>query len=67
MVGWPAMSLTGWRQLAEWSIEYSCLSDAQKAEGLDIHRRKWEAFCQDIVESYGAEAEKTKIPVPENW
>lgn len=67
MVGWPAMSLTGWRQLAEWSIEYSCLTEAQKREGLNILRRKWEKFCEDINETYGKLAEETKIPVPENW
>lgn len=53
MVGSPAMTLHGWRQLAEWSIEHACLSDTEKAEGHDIFAKDWSEFCTWIVEEYG--------------
>ena len=56
MVGWSSMSLFGWRQLAEWSIEFSCLDGEQRAELAEFHRQQWEEFCRWIVESYGAYA-----------
>jgi adenosine deaminase CECR1 len=56
MVGDTRMSIHGWKQLAEWSIEHSCLSTDEKAEGLRIYRQDWEAFCQWVVDTYGAEA-----------
>lgn len=53
MVGSPAMGLHGWRQLAEWSIEYACLSDREKVEGYNIFAKDWLSFCTWIVEEYG--------------
>lgn len=47
------MNIHGWKQLAEWSIEHSCLSEEEKARGLEIFRQEFEAFCQWIVEAYG--------------
>lgn len=47
------MSLHGWRQLCEWSIEHSCL----EADRKDEIRRDWEdmwiEFCKRIVREYG--------------
>lgn len=57
MVGDTRMSLHGWKQLAEWSIEHACLTDKEREEGLIILRREWELFCKKIVETYGAEYE----------
>ncbi|KAF2087863.1 Metallo-dependent hydrolase [Saccharata proteae CBS 121410] len=53
MVGTPTMSLHGWKQLAEWSLVYSCLSRAEKEKGLEILRGEWEGFCGWIVEEFG--------------
>jgi adenosine deaminase CECR1 len=57
MVGSPSMNLFGWHQLVDWSIEYSCLSKAEKKEGQAILARKWEAYCQWIIDEYGALAD----------
>lgn len=62
MVGTPTMSLHGWRQLAEWSIEYSCLSEAEKRTAREIFARDWEAFCEMIVAEYGKDAEELGMP-----
>lgn len=47
------MSLHGWKQLAEWSIEHSCLTPEEREKGLLILRREWEKFCNYIVEELG--------------
>lgn len=56
MAGSPAMTLHGWRQLAEWSIEHACLSDAEKAEAFDVFAKDWNEFCIWIVKEYRAYA-----------
>ncbi|KAF1943731.1 Metallo-dependent hydrolase [Clathrospora elynae] len=53
MVGAPTMSLYSWKQLARWSIEYSCLSNEEKVEGQAILDRSWKVFCEGVVKDYG--------------
>ncbi|QIW95949.1 hypothetical protein AMS68_001467 [Peltaster fructicola] len=53
MVGDTRMTIHGWRQLVEWSIEHSCLSDDERKEALRILARDWEEYCQWIVKEYG--------------
>lgn len=57
MVGDPRMSIHGWKQLAEWSIEHSCLSDDEIEQAKRIHAKDWDRFCRWIVETYGAEVD----------
>ncbi|OQO06612.1 hypothetical protein B0A48_08397 [Cryoendolithus antarcticus] len=57
MVGDPRMTLHGWKQLAEWSLEHACLTESEVARGLRILRADWEIYCQWIVDTYGAEAD----------
>ncbi|KAF1921426.1 hypothetical protein BDU57DRAFT_526265 [Ampelomyces quisqualis] len=72
MVGAPTMSLYSWKQLARWSIDYSCLSKSQKAQGHKILDREWKEFCASIVKDYGRmmtgdeiDPEKTKGIYPD--
>lgn len=65
MVGAPTMSLYSWKQLARWSIDYSCLSEKQKVEGHAIFNKDWKEFCKDVVNQYdclmmGDEIDKDK-------
>jgi adenosine deaminase CECR1 len=53
MVGAPTMSLYSWKQLARWSIDYSCLSNSQKAKGHEILTQAWKDFCSHVVRDYG--------------
>lgn len=55
------MSLHGWRQLAEWSIQYSLLSPREKQEGLQIFHDEWAKYCYWIVATYGAHADKLDV------
>jgi adenosine deaminase CECR1 len=57
MVGDPRMTIHGWKQLAEWSIEHSCLDEGQIQEAKAIHAREWERFCEWIVRTFGAEVD----------
>ncbi|KAF1999948.1 Metallo-dependent hydrolase [Amniculicola lignicola CBS 123094] len=52
MVGSPAISIHSWKQLALWSLEYSCLSESDKAKGYEIFNKAWEDFCYWVVETY---------------
>jgi len=58
MVGAPTMNIHGWRQLAEWSIEFSCLNNADKSRAMDIFRQEWEEFCVWIDKEFGPHANK---------
>ncbi|KAJ9129453.1 Adenosine deaminase CECR1 [Pleurostoma richardsiae] len=53
MVGKADMTLYGWRQLAEWSLEHSCMD----AKELETARRRWDELWKEfvawIVEEYG--------------
>jgi adenosine deaminase CECR1 len=60
MVGSPTMNIHGWRQLAEWSIEYSCLNEADQATAVRIFEADWDAFCTWIIDTYGAHATALK-------
>jgi len=53
MVGDTRMTLHGWRQLAEWSIEHSRLSDDDKKKGLEVLREDWENFSRWIIKEFG--------------
>jgi adenosine deaminase CECR1 len=52
MVGSPTISIHSWKQLALWSLEYSCLNDTQKERGKEIFLKTWEIFCEKVVEKY---------------
>ena len=53
MVGSPTISLHSWKQLALWSIEYSCLDEADKDRAVAIFTREWERFCVAVVDGFG--------------
>ncbi|KAK7606697.1 hypothetical protein JOL62DRAFT_586335 [Phyllosticta paracitricarpa] len=55
MVGDPTMSVHGWRQLAEWSLQHSCLAPEQVEQGLKYWKDSWEEFCSWVVKTYGDE------------
>jgi adenosine deaminase CECR1 len=50
MVGAPTMSLYSWKQLARWSIDYSCLSPDDQKSGHEILAQDWRRFCKSVVE-----------------
>jgi adenosine deaminase CECR1 len=53
MVGAPTMSLYSWKQLARWSLDYSCLSDKEIRQGHKILAKDWKLFCEWVKEEYG--------------
>lgn len=62
MVGSISMTLSGCRQLVEWSIAHSCLENQVKAAALDMLSRDWNGFLSWIVEEYGSYAESLREP-----
>ncbi|KAF4637969.1 hypothetical protein G7Y89_g121 [Cudoniella acicularis] len=53
MIGSESMSLHGWKQLAKWSLEHSCMDPEQLTSVTEEWTRRWEEFCQWIVDEYG--------------
>ena len=54
------MNLHGWRQLAEWSITYSCLTGEEKREAKDNFSEEWESFCAWIITKYSDHADSLR-------
>lgn len=52
MVGSPLMSLYGWRQFAETSIDYSCLSEEEKERARRILKDDFMKFHKWIIKEY---------------
>lgn len=63
MVGAPTITLYSWKQLARWSIEYSCLSLEEKAEGLDLLAKSWDEFCDTVIKRYKNLMEKDGVTI----
>ncbi|KAH7113860.1 hypothetical protein B0J11DRAFT_141912 [Dendryphion nanum] len=61
MVGAPTISIHSWKQLALWSLEYSCLSEVQKQDAREKYLKTWEVFCQQVVTEFGHLCEGDKI------
>ncbi|CAK4030588.1 Adenosine deaminase CECR1-A [Lecanosticta acicola] len=62
LAGDPRMNIHGWKQLAEWSLEHSCLSLEQRVEAKKIFDRDWENFCQWVIDTYDEHAKELKDP-----
>ena len=57
-IGQPRMDISVWRQLAEWSLEHSILSDDERASMVQKWQARWKEFLDwtiDAGERYGAE------------
>ncbi|KAF7904325.1 hypothetical protein EAF00_001659 [Botryotinia globosa] len=52
MVGSESMSLHGWKQLAQWSLEYSCMDNDERREVTKEWTMRWRDYCQWIVDEY---------------
>ncbi|KAK1754197.1 hypothetical protein QBC47DRAFT_302869 [Echria macrotheca] len=57
MVGSSSMTLHGWRQLVEWSLEHSCMNKDELTASYGRWEDEWNRFLQWIIETYG-EVEK---------
>ncbi|PVH93090.1 hypothetical protein DM02DRAFT_677073 [Periconia macrospinosa] len=52
MVGAPTISVHSWKQLALWSIEYSCLDEKEKKKAKAYFMRAWDEFCRYVVSEF---------------
>ncbi|WDK08989.1 adenosine/AMP deaminase [Colletotrichum graminicola] len=53
MVGKTDMTLHGWRQLIEWSLEHSCMSKEELAIVRAAWEKRWEEFLDWVIATYG--------------
>ncbi len=54
MVGKSDMTLYGWRQLIEWSLLHSCMSDEERRPVVEKWEELWNEFLKWVVAEYGA-------------
>ncbi|PGH27124.1 hypothetical protein AJ80_01080 [Polytolypa hystricis UAMH7299] len=54
MFAFDSMTLFGWKVLAEWSIEHSCLETEEKNKAQNFWSQEWVSFCQWIIDEYGS-------------
>ncbi|OIW25037.1 Metallo-dependent hydrolase [Coniochaeta ligniaria NRRL 30616] len=47
------MTLYGWKQLAEWSIEHSCMDAEERRECMTHWKKRWDDFCLEVIKDYG--------------
>jgi adenosine deaminase CECR1 len=52
MIGSETMTLYGWRVLAEWSLEHSCIDSKQKSGIKAEWENRWNDSCQWIIDMY---------------
>lgn len=63
MVGAPTITLYSWKQLARWSIEYSCLSAEEKTKGQYYLEESWAEFCDNVIKRYGNLMDKNGVTI----
>lgn len=52
MIGSESMSLQGWKQLAKWSLEHSCMTPEELENVTAEWNKRWDEFCYWIVDTY---------------
>ena len=57
MIGSESMTLLGWKQLAKWSLEHSCMNPDEMESVTAEWERRWGDFCLWIVDEYGPRME----------
>lgn len=50
MVGKSDFTLHGWRQLIEWSLEHSCMSNDERKHTHQIWQNRWDKFLEAVVD-----------------
>ncbi|KAL2275041.1 hypothetical protein FJTKL_02580 [Diaporthe vaccinii] len=53
MIGKPDMTLFGWKQLINWSLDHSCLSPAEHRDAQRAWEMRWERFLDEAIEEFG--------------
>lgn len=53
MIGKDDMTLHGWRQLIEWSLEHSRMSEAEHADARKKWEELWNEFLDWMIGTYG--------------
>ncbi|PSR77331.1 adenosine/AMP deaminase [Coniella lustricola] len=55
MIGKADMTLYGWKQLIEWSLQHSCLSREEYASIHAAWAKKWDVFLDEVIAEFGGQ------------
>jgi adenosine deaminase CECR1 len=58
MIGSDSVTLYSWKRLAELSLEHSCMDSKKLKEVKAEWARKWNEFCQWIIDQYGPKVQE---------
>ncbi|GAB1319518.1 Adenosine/AMP deaminase [Madurella fahalii] len=53
MIGKADMTVHGWRQLVEWSLEHACMDEAERVQIFTSWERRWKDWLKWVIEEYG--------------
>lgn len=54
MIGKPDMTLFGWKQLIEWSLDHACMSPDEHRDVRRAWEARWDKFLDEAIEEFGA-------------
>lgn len=54
MIGKPDMTLYGWKQLIEWSLQHACLSPGEYETIRGEWAKRWDKFLDEVIEEFGS-------------
>lgn len=63
MIGKPDMTLWGWKQLIEWSLEHSCMSASEHQDVRRAWEARWEKFLDEAIEEFREFDSKANVEV----
>ncbi|KAK0628280.1 hypothetical protein B0T17DRAFT_504973 [Bombardia bombarda] len=52
MIGKADMTVHGWRQLIEWSLEHACMDEAERVKIFTSWERRWKGWLKWVIEDY---------------
>ncbi len=61
MVGKSDMTLHGWKQLIEWSLQHACMSQAEYEDVYKHWEDAWDEFLHWMEKKYGGSEEDEKL------
>lgn len=60
MIGKSDMTIYGWKQLIEWSLQHACLSTGEYEAIHGVWAKRWDSFLDEVIEEFG---QPTKVEV----
>lgn len=64
MIGKSDMTLYGWKQLIEWSLQHAVLGKDEYAAIYTEWAKRWEQFLDEVIKDFGSASTTAKKVAP---